>query len=152
MMESAAAEQRQVKGSFRMELIGAGMYERLASQYRKNRPISEKFIRFSRQEAMHSRLFNEYHRQNYGRSLGGERLWRLLGQIAALAMGPLPLQRKLRKISVIEEQAVHRIREVLSKGEEKGLYKIVRRILPDEMEHAALCEEVFPRGKDSASA
>ncbi len=142
-MKTASAEQRKIRESFRMECVGAGMYTRLARQYRRHGPISEKFARFSGQEAMHGRLLSEYHRRNYGRALGGGRLWRAVGAILAIVMGPVPLKKKMKRISAIERRAVEDIRAILSGDGDEGFASIVKQILPDEVEHASLYVEIF---------
>lgn len=142
-MKATGTERKMVRKSFRMELVGAGMYESLAKQYRQHEQIGQKFLRFSGHESMHSRLFDEYHRKNYGDRLGGTRVWRGLGKITAIAMHPLSLEKKVKKICAIEHQAVHTIETLLARERDCGLYKIMKRILPDEIEHASLYGEIF---------
>ncbi|NCB47769.1 hypothetical protein EOM81_12235 [bacterium] len=134
---------KRIKGSFRMEMIGTGMYRSLASQYSGKAELSGRFLEFADQEEMHGRMFRELYKKNFGKEIGSGRLWLLTGKTAAFIMRPLPLEKKMKKLSTAESDAVKRIEEALAGECEPGLRKIISRILPDEKAHAALYGEIF---------
>ncbi len=126
-----------------MEMIGAALYSGFAKQYRSDEKLREKFLRFSEQEAMHGRLFSQFYRNRYGKGIRGKFFWTGIGRSAAFVMRPFSLQKKLKKVSAAEQEAVKSIEEILACGEENGFLKIMKIILPDEREHAALYGELF---------
>jgi rubrerythrin len=134
---------KEIEKSFRMEMLGTGMYRALAKQYSGRPDLSQKFQKFADDEAMHGRLFQEIYRKNYGKPLGGQGLWLMAGRIAALSMRALPLKAKLKRIGAVEAQAVRQIEEALAGDDGSGFFKVIRRILPDEKDHAALYKELF---------
>lgn len=134
---------KQIRDSFKMEMIGTGIYRSLASQYREDENLRKRFIEFADQEENHGRMFKEYYKKTYGEKLRSGAFWLFTGKAAALAMRLIPLEKKLKKISAAERAAVKRIEEALASGEESGFHKIIKRILPDEKAHAALYNELF---------
>ena len=135
----------QITKSFRMEMMGTGLYRSLSAQYRKREPkLSERFWEFAGHEYMHGRFFSKHFQKTYGKELSGERFWIFLGKVTAFMMRPMPLKVKLRKLSTIESQAVARIEQVLKGEGDDGLHKIMKAILPDEKAHASLYREWFP--------
>lgn len=134
---------KQVKESFRMEMMGTGLYRALSRHYRHNPHVSQRLMDFSEQEAMHGRLFQQYYRKTFGKTLRGEKTWLLTGRFVALIMRPMSLESKLKKIGTIENKAVQRIEDALSTGEDNGYIKIIKRILPDEKAHASLYGELY---------
>ncbi len=134
---------KEITRSFRMEMLGTGMYRALANQYRKNSDLSLRFLEFAEQEAMHGRLFRELYRKNYGGAIGGGKLWLAAGRIAALSMRFLPLRAKLKRIGAVEAMAVRQIEDALADGGDSGFHRVIRRILPDEKAHAALYGELY---------
>jgi hypothetical protein len=148
MINAGEKQMHEAKGliakSFRMEMIGTGVYRSLAAQYRRSRPsLSAKFAAYAEQEFRHGRMFDQCHRKAFGKSLGGGAIWRGLGRGAALAMRALPLKAKMKKLSRVEAQAVADIEKVLAGGHANGLEKVLRAILPDEKAHAGLYAEWF---------
>jgi len=137
--------EKKVKESFRMEMIGTGMYRALASQYREKPDLSSRFREYADQEEMHGRLFREFYRKNFKGEIGNGKFWLFAGRAAAFFMRALTLEAKLKRISAIESGAVRQIEEALSPGEDSGIFKIMRRILPDEKAHAALYRELYHR-------
>lgn len=130
--------------SYRMEMIGTGVYRSLAAQYSKRRPkLSAKFRAYADQEFRHGRMFEQCHRNAFGKEIGGGAFWRLMGRAAAQMMRALPLKAKLKKLSRVESQAVADIEKALASGDCNGLEKVLRAILPDEKAHAALYGEWF---------
>ena len=134
---------KQVKESFRMEMIGTGIYHALSRQYKKSPEISNSLKEFSQQEEMHGKLFKQYYKKTFGKSIKGESFWQFAGRAAAIVMRPLSLETKLKKIGAAESQAVFRIEKALAGGEDTGYHKIIRRILPDEKAHAALHGQLY---------
>ena len=133
-----------VARSFRMEMVGTGLYRSLSSQYRKKAPeLSQRFQTFAGHEYMHGRLFGRYFQKTYGKTLQGERFWIFMGRVAAFMMRAMPLQKKMKKLSIIEAQAVADIEKVLAVSGDDRLHKIMKTILPDEKAHAGLYREVF---------
>ncbi|MDA8140369.1 MAG: hypothetical protein M0036_17115 [Desulfobacteraceae bacterium] len=131
--------------SFRMEMIGTGVYRSLAAQYSKSRPkLSAKFRAYADQEFRHGRMFDQCHRNAFGQNIGGGAFWRFIGRVAAFMMRALPLKAKMKKLSRVEFQAVADIEKALAGGDRNGLEKVLRAILPDEKAHAALYGEWFP--------
>lgn len=135
---------KELKESYRMEMLGAGIYKGLSNQYSKrDADLSRKFLKFSRQEAMHGRLFKEYFsEQSFGQLRSGF-FWRFIGRLAATLMRPLPLSKKLKKIQVAEQHAVYSIEKKLIEDLDQGYRKIIELILPHEEAHAALYGELF---------
>lgn len=130
--------------SYRMEMLGTGVYHSLAQQYSKSRPrLSAKFMAYADQESRHGWMFDQYYRQAFGRGLGGGGFWRFMGRMAGFMMRTLPLRAKMRRLSRVETQAVADIEKALAAGNAKGLEKVLRAILPDEKAHAALYAEWF---------
>ncbi len=135
--------QKQVKESFRMEMMGTGIYRALSRQYRHDSHVSQRLKDFSDQEAMHGRLFQQYYRKTFGKTLRGEKTWLFVGKLVALMIRPMSLESKLKKIGAIENKAVKRIEDAVSTGEDNGYIKIIKRILPDEKDHASLYGELY---------
>lgn len=134
-----------IKASFRMEMMGAGLYQRLAKQCsRRDSALSRRLRHFSEQEAMHGRLFKEYAWNQFGQRLRTGFFWRMAGRLIAVLMRPVPLERKLKKLHVIEQAAVEHIEEVLAGDGQSGYRQIIQTILPHEKAHAALYAQVFP--------
>lgn len=134
---------KRIKESFRMEMIGTGMYRTLASQYREREYLSGRFTEFAGHEEMHGRMFRELYRKNFNEEVGNGKFWQFAGKTAAFIMRPLPLEKKLKKLNTAESDAVIRIEEALAGQCEPGFRKIISRILPDEKTHAALYGEIF---------
>ncbi len=133
-----------VAKSFRMEMVGTGLYRALSSQYRKTEPgLSERFHTFAGHEYMHGKLFGKYFQKTYGKTLQGEGFWIFMGRVAAFMMRAMPLKKKMKKLSIIEAQAVADIEKVLAVSGDDRLNKIMKTILPDEKAHAGLYREVF---------
>ena len=137
-----------IKTSFRMEMMGAGLYQTLAKQYRRrDQALSRRLSQFSEQEAMHGRLFKEYARNQFGRRLRTGFFWRMAGRLTAVLMRPLPLERKLKKLHGIEQASVEHIEEILAEDGQGGYRQIIQTILPHEKAHAALYTQVFPASR-----
>lgn len=135
-----------INKSYRMEMIGTGVYRSLAAQYSKRRPkLSAKFRAYADQEFRHGRMFDQCHRQAFGQNIGGGAFWRFMGRLAAFLMRALPLKAKMKKLSRVEFQAVADIEKALAGGDCNGLEKVLKAILPDEKAHAALYREWFPK-------
>lgn len=133
-----------IKGSFRMEMIGTGLYRGLAKQYqKKDHDLSRRFSKFSNQEAMHGRLFKNYANDKFGQRFISGFFWQAMGRLAAFFMRPMPLNKKLKKIHAAEEDAVTRIEKVLTEDLDSEYRKIMKTILPHEIAHAALYSEVY---------
>ena len=133
---------KQIQRSFRMEMIGTGLYSALAKQYgRQNQKLGERLQAFSDDERMHGRLFQKCSQNLFGNAPGGEHLWRFIGKMAAWSMRPLSLQAKLKKLSIAEKQAVERIEQALAAGGDTSFHKTIRVILRDEKTHAAFYDE-----------
>jgi rubrerythrin len=131
--------------SYRMEMIGTGVYRSLAAQYGKSRPaLGARFAAYAEQEFRHGRMFEQCHRKAFGKGLNGGAFWRFMGQVAAFTMRALPLKAKLKKLSRVESQAVADIEQALAGGNANGLEKVLKAILPDEKAHAGLYREWFP--------
>lgn len=136
--------QNQIQRSFRMEMIGTGFYGALAKQYGKQDPkLQERLQSFSDDERMHGRLFKKCGEKMYGESPGRENFWFFVGKTMALAMRPLPLKVKLKKLSLEEQQAVERIEKILDQGNASPFHKVIRTILRDEKKHAAFYHERY---------
>lgn len=56
-------------------------------------------------------------------------------------MRPLPLEAKLKKLSIAEKQAVERIEKALAAGKNTSFHKAIRVILRDEKTHAKFYDE-----------
>ncbi len=135
---------KQVKGSFRTEMVAAGLYAVLAEQYgKKNRDIYDKLKEASEQEFMHGRMFNQFMRSRWGHSAGNEKIWIALGRFAAHVMRPLSLEKKLKSLSGKESDAVNRIEQRLKCGDDPSFLKVLTRILPDEKSHAEIYGKIF---------
>ena len=133
---------KRIQRSFRMEMIGTGLYSALAKQYgRQNPDLGERLQAFSDDERMHGRLFKKCCQNLFGKAPGGEQLWHFVGKMAAWAMRPLPLDAKLKKLSIAEKQAVKKIEQALASGEDTGFHKAIRAILSDEKTHAGFYDE-----------
>jgi rubrerythrin len=134
----------QIIRSFRMEMMGTGIYRSFAAQYgNKNAELAERFLKFSQDEYMHGKLFAKLFLKHYGEMIRGEGFWIFMGRVMALLMRALPLEKKMKKLSIIESQAVKRIQRELPGCENPGLTRIMKTILPDEMTHAGLYGEWF---------
>ncbi len=131
--------------SFRMEMMGTGLYRSLSAQYRKSEPeLSRRFSEFARQEHMHGRLFEKLAQKTFGKPLRGDKFWLFMGRLTAFLMRPLSLKSKMKKLSAIESQAVADIEKVLSGSVDDGLRTVMKTILPDEKVHAGLYRQIFP--------
>ncbi|HOC58664.1 MAG TPA: ferritin-like domain-containing protein [Smithellaceae bacterium] len=136
------ALKNQIQKSFRMEMIGTGLYDALAKQYgRKDQKLGKRLQTFSNDERMHGRLFQKCSQNLFGTPPQGEALWQFVGKMAAWAMRPLPLEAKLKKLSIAEKQAVERIEKALAAGENTSFHKAIRVILRDEKTHAKFYDE-----------
>lgn len=135
---------KHIQQSFRMEMIGTGLYGALAKQYAKqDSRLQERLQTFSDDERMHGRLFKKCNQKLFGTSPGSEGFWLFMGKIAALAMRPLPLKSKLKKLSIAEQQAVQRIEAALAGGADSPFHKLIRVILRDEKTHAGFYDEWY---------
>lgn len=127
-----------------MEMIGAGLYKGLAKQYKtRNNNLSQKFIKFSNQEAMHGHLFERYSKEKFNKKFISGFFWKWLGQFMALIMRFVPLNKKLMKLQAAEQNAVVRIEKTLTENIDAEYHKILIKILPHEKDHAGLYSEVF---------
>ena len=139
------SEKKQLKVAFRMEMIGTGLYRSLAAQYGDRYPdLQAHFLKFSRDEHKHGKLFARLFLKTYGRRMHGETFWIVFGRGMGLAMRPLSLRKKMKKLSMIEAGAVERITQDLPVCENPGLARIMASILPDEKAHAGLYRQWFP--------
>lgn len=130
--------------SYRMEMMGTGIYRGFAAQYqKKNAELGDRFLKFSRDEYMHGKLFAKLFLKEYGKMIRGEGFWIFMGRMAAVMMRVFSLKKKMKKLSVIESQAVRRIEKELPGCENPGLQRIMKTILPDEITHANLYREWF---------
>lgn len=135
---------QQIMMSFRMEMVGAGLYRSLSSQYRNSEPrLSERFSAFAGHEYRHGRMFEKHFRKTYGETLRGEHFWILMGRVMAFMARPLSLRKKMKRLSIIESQAVADIEKSLAGSGDTGMNRILSIILPDEKAHAGLYHEVF---------
>ena len=135
---------KHIQQSFRMEMIGTGLYGALAKQYGKQDPkLQEKLQTFSDDERMHGKLFKKCSHNLFSESPGSEIFWLFVGKAAALAMRPLPLKAKLKKLSIAEKQAVERIEAALANGADSPFHKVIRVILRDEKTHAGFYDEWY---------
>lgn len=133
---------KEIQRSFRLEMIGTGLYSALAKQYgRQNPNLGERLQTFSDDERMHGRLFQKCSQNLYGNAPGGEQLWHFVGKMAAWAMRPLPLEAKLKKLNIAEKHAVEQIEQALATGEDTSFHKAIQVILRDEKAHAAFYDE-----------
>jgi rubrerythrin len=134
----------QVRSSFRTEMFAAGLYAVLANQCsRKNALLSERLREVSEQEAMHGRLFRQYYRNSYNEEPGSEKLWTAIGKFAGGMTKFVSLEKKLKSLSEKESAAVQKIEAKLKCDDDPSYLKILKRILPDEVSHAAVYGEVF---------
>lgn len=61
------ALKNQIQKSFRMEMIGTGLYDALAKQYgRKDQKLGKRLQTFSNDERMHGRLFQKCSQNLFG--------------------------------------------------------------------------------------
>lgn len=61
------ALKNQIQKSFRMEMIGTGLYDALAKQYgRKDQKLGKRLQTFSNDERMHGRLFQKRSQNLFG--------------------------------------------------------------------------------------
>lgn len=135
---------KQVKASFRTEMLAAGLYSALARQYgKKNSGLYQRLKEASDQEYMHGRMFNQFYKNRFNKNAGNEKIWQAAGRFAAFMMRPVSLENKLRSLSKKESAAVARIEERLKCGDDPSFLKILNRILPDEKSHAAIYGEIF---------
>lgn len=134
----------QVRSSFRTEMFASGLYAVLADQCSRKYPLlSERLREVSEQEAMHGRLFRQYFRNSYHEEPGSERLWISIGRFAGGLMKFVSLQKKLKSLCEKESEAVQKIESKLKCDDDPSYLKILNRILPDEVSHAAVYGEVF---------
>ena len=134
----------QIQRSFRMEMIGTGLYGALAKQYGRQDPkLRERLQSFSDDERMHGELFKKCSQKMYGESPGGEGFWLFVGKTIALAMRPLPLKSKLKKLSLAEQQAVERIEKNMAQGDISQFHRVIRTVLRDEKIHAGFYNEWY---------
>ncbi|MCU0577249.1 MAG: hypothetical protein MUD15_10550 [Desulfobacterota bacterium] len=135
---------QRIMKSFRMEMVGAGLYRSLSSQYRNSEPkLSERFSAFAGHEYRHGRMFEKHFLKTYGETLRGGRFWMFLGRVMAFLARPLSLRKKMKRLSIIESQAVADIETSLNGSGDTGMNRILSIILPDEKAHAGLYHEVF---------
>lgn len=133
-----------VKSSFRTEMIATGLYAVLAEQCSKNNPaLSERLRKVSQEEHMHGRLFRQYYNNSYSEEPGNEKIWISAGKFAGRMMTFMPMKKKLKSLRDKESAAVERIEAILKCGDETSFNTILRRILPDEVSHAAVYGENF---------
>ncbi len=128
--------------SFRMEMIGTGCYEAMARRYAASRPkLSARFRAMAESERGHGKLFQKCHAGLYGTEMSGEGFWLFAGKLSAFSQALLPLKTKLKILSGVEKQAVKDIEAALAAGGASEFHDILKTILPDEKEHAALYKD-----------
>ena len=137
--------------SYRMEMIGTGLYRSFAAQHGpRDAELGKRFLKFSEDEYMHGKLFSKFFLKTYGRMLRGEGFWIFMGRMAAAMMRMSSLEKKMKKLSRIESGAVKQIQRELPVCENPGLQRILKTILPDEMDHADLYQEWFGPSQETA--
>ncbi|MBN1495474.1 MAG: hypothetical protein JXA07_01815 [Spirochaetes bacterium] len=125
--------------SFRMEMIGTGCYDAMARRYEASRPeLSKRFRAMADSERGHGALFQKCHAGLYGSKMSGESFWLFMGKLSALSQALLPLKMNLKILSGVEKLAVKQIEAALAAGGNSKFHDILKNILPDEKEHAAL--------------
>jgi rubrerythrin len=135
---------RNLKHSFKMEMIGTGIYSGLSREFRaKNPDLSKTFMEFSKQEEMHGKLFQKLFNNLYGKSFKSGFFWKITGRFAAFMMRPIPLRKKLKKLQIAEQDAVNKIEKLLKEKTEPELMKVLKVIYPHEILHASLYNELF---------
>lgn len=135
---------KNLKHSFKMEMIGTGIYKGLSKQFKtKNPDLSEKFMEFSKQEEMHGKLFKKCFKDLYGKNFKSGFFWKTIGRLAAFMMRPIPLRKKMKKLQIAEQDAVYKIEKLLNEDLEPKIKKVLKVIYPHEILHASLYNEVF---------
>ncbi|PKL16582.1 MAG: hypothetical protein CVV49_15460 [Spirochaetae bacterium HGW-Spirochaetae-5] len=134
----------QVKSSFRTEMFAAGLYSALADQCRRENPeLGARLKKISGEEQMHGKLFRQYYFNAYKDEPGSEKLWIIIGKSAGRLIRFIPLRKKLKSLSDKEAAAVLKIEAKLKCDDDPSYQKILKRILPDEVSHAAMFGEIF---------
>lgn len=133
---------QEILRSFRMEMIGTGCYNALARRYEAGRPeLSKRFRAMAESERGHGEMFQKCHAGLYGGEISGEAFWLFMGKLSALSQALLPLKTKLKILSGVERLAVKQIEAALATGGTSEFHDILKAILPDEKDHAALYDD-----------
>jgi rubrerythrin len=133
-----------LKHSFKMEMIGTGIYKGLSKQFKtKNPDLSETFMEFSKQEEMHGKLFQKCFNDLYGKSFKSGFFWKTTGRFAAFMMRPVPLRKKMKKLQIAEQDAVDKIEKLLNEEIEPKFKKVLKVIHPHEILHASLYNKLY---------
>lgn len=143
-MEDANQIKTKVKKSCRMEFIGAGFYRKLSNSYANQPELSKAFKKFSKDEFKHGVMFARYYEKECGKKLA-QQPWMTIGKIAAFFQFTVPLEKKLKKLHFIESQAVKQIKVELQAKEKTPYLTILEKILPDEIAHAKLYTDMYPK-------
>ncbi len=133
-----------VKKSCRMEFMGAGFYGKLSNSYSDQPELSKTLKKFSKDEFKHGVMFARYYEKACGKKLG-QQPWMTIGKIAAFFQFTVPLEKKLKKLHLIESRAVKQIEHELQAAEKTPYLAILEKILPDEVAHAKLYTEMYPK-------
>jgi rubrerythrin len=129
----------QIKLSFRVELFGTGFYRTLSKQYNQKYPTLSKMLdKAAAQEYGHSKLFNACYHELFNKKLGAEKFWLGFGSSQSYLIFALPLSLKLKLAKLTELLAVKQFERDISSGDKNKYIEIVKKILPDEKDHAEI--------------
>lgn len=133
---------KQIKLSYKVEMIGAGYYRGLAGQYSKKEPeIVRHLLEFGDNEYSHGEMFKKCYRDSFGKDLSGEKFWIAMGKFFTYVLYLMPLKSKLKSLASIEHLAVKMIEKDIASGVADPYVDIIKKILPDEKAHAAIYRE-----------
>ncbi|TKG91951.1 hypothetical protein EYV94_20275 [Puteibacter caeruleilacunae] len=130
---------------YRMEFIGAGMYNQLASQCEKqNTKLAQRLRKVASDEYRHGLMFGKFY-ENHHQGSYSKGIWLFLGRMIANMMICIPFKQKIKKFSIAEAEAVAKLDRVFDSGEFENnpFLKCLKAIYKDELDHSKVYEEYY---------
>ena len=144
-MEFKGSIEKQCRRYYRMEFLGAGLYNRLALQIQKKHPqLADRLRKIAKDEEKHGMMFGKFYEKNYGKNYS-KGIWLMLGDLIARFIYPMPLAKKVKKFSDAEEDAVVKLDGIFSSGKLDGdpFLKCLKAIYADELDHSKVYSEYY---------
>ena len=144
-MKIKGSSQELTKKYYRMEFIGAGVYNQIASQIEKKNPsLAERLRKVAKDEHKHGMMFGKFYQKQYGKKYS-KGIWIFIGKMIARLIYPMPLEKKIMKFSQAECDAVRELDRVFRTGEKQGdpFLKCLKAIYPDELDHSKVYGEFY---------
>jgi rubrerythrin len=144
-MEIKGSSEKLCRRYYRMEFIGYGLYNRIASQVEKSKPqMAERLRKVARDEEKHGFMFGKFYQKQFGKNYS-KAIWGFVGDVLARLIYPMSTEKKVKKFSDKEKEAVQNLDHAFAGGEWVGdpFLKCLKAIYADELDHSKVYEEFY---------